>query len=159
MFFSAELPQDRNIQQKKRGGVGIFVHKKATKKRIASVDTSSLQAISLEINFSDKTHLVTFIYIPPNAAKAETFEKVFSYIDQISMTPDTLHIVCGDLNVNFLKKSAKSTLIINQMEMDALALVDPQTATNKKCNDVFSQNSNQKVLLKKPKSAIITRWD
>ena len=45
------------------------------------------------------------------------------------MTPDTLHIVCGDLNVNFLKKSAKSTLITNQMEMNALALVDPQTAT------------------------------
>ena len=58
------------------------------------------------------------------------------------MTPDTLHIVCGDLNVNFLKKSAKSTLIINQMEMNALALVDPQTATRetirtKTCIGVF----------------------
>ena len=64
--------------RKKRGGaVGIFVHKQATKKRIASVDTNSLQAISLEINFSDKTHLVTCIYIPPNATKAETFEKFF----------------------------------------------------------------------------------
>ena len=43
--------------RKKRGGVGIFVHKRATKKRITLVDTNSLQAISLEIKFSDKTHL------------------------------------------------------------------------------------------------------
>ena len=143
--------------RKKRGGdVGIFVHKKATKKRIASVDTNSLQAISLEINFSDKTHLVTCIYIPPNATKAETFEKLFSYIDEISMTPDTLHIVCGDLNVNFLKKSAQSTLIINQMETNALALVDPQTATRetirtKTCIHVFFTNFKSKNFVEKTK--------
>ena len=50
------------------------------------------------------------------------------------------------------------------MEMSALALVDPQTATRetirtKTCIDVFSQFLNQKVLLRKPKSATITRWD
>ena len=46
--------------RKKRGdGVGFFVHKKATKKRIASVDTNILQAASLGIDFSNKTHLVT----------------------------------------------------------------------------------------------------
>ena len=97
--FSTELSHPT---EKKRGGcVGIFVHKKATKNRIAPVDTNSLQAISLEIKFCDKTHLVTCAYIPPNATKAETFEKLSSYIDQISITPSTLHIVCGDLNVNF----------------------------------------------------------
>ena len=129
-------------RKKRRGGVGIFVHKKTTKKRIASVDTNSIQDISLEIKFCDKTHLVTCVYIPTNATKAETFEKFSSYIDQISITPSTLHIVFGDLNVNFLKKSTKLTLIINQMEMNALALVDPQTATRetirtKTCIDVF----------------------
>ena len=79
------------------------------------------------------------------------------------MTPSTLHIVCGDLNVNFLKKLEKSTLIINQMETNALALVDPQTATRetirtKTCIDVL-QTLNQKVLLRKLTSATITRWD
>ena len=72
------------------------------------------------------------------------------------MTPDTLHIVCGDLNVNFLKKSAKSTLIINQMEMNALALVDPQTATRetirtKTCIDVFFTNFKSKSFVEKTK--------
>ena len=88
---------------------------------------------------------MTCVYIPPKATKAETFEKLSSYIDQISTTPSTLHIVCGDLHVNFLKKSAKSTLMINQMEINALALVDPQTATRetirtKTCMDVFFTN-------------------
>ena len=92
-------------RKKRGGGVGIFVDRKATKKRIASVDKNSLHAISLEIKFCDKTCLVTCIYIPPNATKAETFGKRSSYIDQISRTPRTLHIVCGDLNVNFLEKS------------------------------------------------------
>ena len=72
------------------------------------------------------------------------------------MTPDTLHIVCGDLNVNFLKKSAKSTLKINQMEMNALALVDPQTATRetirtKTCIDVFFTNFKSKGFVEKTK--------
>ena len=88
-------------RRKRRVVVGIFVHKIATKKRIASVDTNSQQAISLEIKFFDKKHLRTGVYIPLNATKAETFEKLSSYIDQISITPSTLHIVCGDLNVNF----------------------------------------------------------
>ena len=72
---------------------------------------------------------MTCINISPNATKAETFGKLSSYIDQIIITPSTLHIVCGDLNVNFSKKSAKSILLTNQMEMNALAPVDPQTAT------------------------------
>ena len=141
--------------RKKRGGcVGIFVHKKTTKKRIASVETNSLQAISLEIKFCDKTHLLTCVYIPPNATKAETFEKFSSYFDQISITPSTLLFVCGDLNVNFLKKSAKSTLIINQMEMNSLALVDPQSTTRetirtKTCIDVFVTNFKSKSFIEK----------
>ena len=104
--------------------------KRATKKRIASFDTSNLKAISLEISTCGKTYLVTCIYNPPNATKAETFGKFSSYIDQLSISPKTLHIVYKDLSVNFLKKLAKSTLIINQMEMNALALVDPQTPTH-----------------------------
>ena len=136
------LKIETSNRKKRRGGVGIFVHKRATKKRIASVDTNSLQAISLEIKFCDKTHLVTCVYIPPNATKAETFEKLSFYIDQISITPSTLNIVCEDLNDIFFGKLAKSTLIINQMEKNSLALVDPQTATRetirtKTCNDVF----------------------
>ena len=87
------LKIETSNRKKRGGGVGIFVPKKATKKRIASVDTNSLQSISLKINFSDKTHLVTCIYIPPKATKAETFEKFSSYIDQISMTP-ILYISC-----------------------------------------------------------------
>ena len=139
----------------------VFWYTKKATEKIASVDTNSLQAISLEIKFCDETHLVTCVYIPPNAAKAETFEKLSSYIDQISITPSTLHIVCGDLNVNFLKKSTKLTRINNKMEMNALAFVDPQTATREKiCIDVFLQILNQKVLLKKPKLSTITRrWD
>ena len=105
---------------------------------------------------------MTCVYIPPNATKAETFEKLSCYIDQTSITPSTLHIVCVDLNVNFVEKLAKLTLIINQMEIIALALVDPQTATRelirtKICFDVFLQTLNQKVLLRKPKLATITR--
>ena len=82
--------------------------------------------------------------------------KLSSYIDQISITPSTLHIVCGDLNVNFLKKSAKSTLMINQLEMNALALVDPQTATHetirtKTCMDVFFTNFKTKSFVEETK--------
>ena len=150
------LKIETSNRKKRGGGVGIFVHKKATKKTIASVDTNSLQAISLEIKFCDKTYLVTCVYIPPNATKAETFEELSSYIDQISITPSTLHIVCGDRNVNILKKLAKSTLIINQMEMNALALVDPQTATRetirtKTCIDVFFTNFKTKSFVEKTK--------
>ena len=88
--------------------------------------------------------------------KAETFEKFSSYIDQIGITTSTLHLVCGDLNFNFLKKSAKLILIINQKEMNALALVDPQTATRetirtKTCIDVFFINFKSKSVVEKTK--------
>ena len=153
MFFSKELPRDGNIQQKKRGGgVDIFY----TKKRIASVDTNSLQAISLEIKLCDETYLVTCIYNPANATKAETFGELSSYIDQISITPRSLHFVCRDLIVSFLKTWVKLTLIINQMEMNALALVDPQNATRetirtKTCIDVFFTNFKSKCFIEKTK--------
>ena len=50
------------------------------------------------------------------------------------------------------------------MEMNALALVDPQLQRAKQLGQklvltFFLQISNQKLLLRKPKLAIITRWD
>ena len=94
-FLHNYLKIETSNRKNRGGGVSIFAHKKAKKKRIASVDRNSLQAISLEFKFCDKTHLVTCVYIPPNATKAETFEKLSFYIDQISITPSTLHIVWG----------------------------------------------------------------
>ena len=112
----------------------------------------------------DKTYLVTQTYITTNATKAETFGKLSSYIDQIIITPSTQQIVCGDLKVNVLKLSAKSTLTINQMEMNALALVDPQTATSetiktKICIEVLFYKFQIKSFIEKAKPATITLWD
>ena len=75
------LKIETSNRKRRGGGVGFLVHKKATKKRIESVDTNNLQTNSLEIKFPDKTNLVTCIYIPPNATKTENFEKLSSYID------------------------------------------------------------------------------
>ena len=148
-------------EQKREDGVCIFVHNKMTRKRVASADTISLQAINLEIKTCCKTYLVTCIDIPPNASKAESFGKLFSFTDRIIITPCIYCVVT--LMLILIKKSSKLIAINNQMEMNALALVEPQVPTReqlrKTCSDVLSTNCNKKVLLRKLQSMTITRWD
>ena len=63
-----------------------------------------------------------------------------------------MHIVCGDLNFNFLKKSVKLILIINQIERNTMTVFEPQTLTREKittktCIDVFFTNFKTKAFI------------
>ena len=51
--------------------------------------------------------VVTCVYIPPNSLNNATFESLQSYLDGLTLGPETDLIVCGDFNVNFLLTSTK----------------------------------------------------
>ena len=51
--------------------------------------------------------VVICVYIPPNSLNNATFESLQNYLDEVTLGPETDHIVCGDFNVNFLLNSTK----------------------------------------------------
>ena len=54
--------------------------------------------------------LYEFIFLQ-TLTNAETFQKFFSYIDNINVLPDNLHFVRGDFNFKFMIETSKSSTL------------------------------------------------
>ena len=120
---------------------------------LAKLEKVSIQAISVLINYRGTEIVVTFVYIPPNCTNEATFSTLGSYLDEIVLKPNTKHIFCGDLNINFFHKGKKYDQLISTLSAIGLSFVSPQDATretnySKTLLDVFFTNfkSSQKVL-------------
>ena len=81
------------------------------------------------------------------------FSTLGSYLDEIVLKPNTKHILCGDLNINFFHKGKKYDQLISTLSAIGLSFVSSQDATgetnySKTLLDVFFTNftSSQKVL-------------
>ena len=95
--------------KKRGGGVGIFVNCAANAKLLAKLEKVSIQAISVLINYRGTEKVITCVYIPPNCTNEATFSTLGSYLDEIVLKPNTKHIHCGDLNINFFTKEKNMT--------------------------------------------------
>ena len=109
---------------------------------------------SISVKLTKIMQLLVNVYLqsPPLLQKQKPFEKLSFCIDQISTAPRSLHSVCRHLKGNLLKKPLKLTLITNQMEMNALVLVEPQTPTRETRQNLvltFFYNFNSKRSLRK----------
>ena len=65
-----------------------------------------MQILSIRIKELNRI-ILTCLYLPPNAVNETSITEIQNYLDKIKLTPDTMHIVCGDFNVNILKTSKK----------------------------------------------------
>ena len=140
-------------RKKRGGGVGIFVICAANAKLLAKLEKVSFQAISDLINYRGTEKVITCVYIPPNCTNEATFSTLGSYLDEIVLKPNTKHIHCGDLNINFFHKGKKYDQLISTLSAIGLSFVSSQDATretnySKTLLDVFFTNfkSSQKIL-------------
>ena len=143
-------------RKKRGGGVGIFVNCSANAKLLAKWEKVSIQAISVLINYRGTEIVITCVYIPPNCTKEATFSTLGSYLDEIVLKPNTKHILCGDLNINFFHRGKKYDQLISTHSAIGLSFVSSQDSTretnySKTLLDVFFKSStnfksSQKVL-------------
>ena len=102
-------------RKKRGGGVGIFVNCAVDAKLPAKLEKDSIQAISVLINYRGTELVITCVYIPPNSTNEATFSTLESYSDEIVLKPNTKHILCGDLNINFFHKGKKYDKLISTL--------------------------------------------
>ena len=60
---------------------------------------------------------MTCVYIPPNATRIATFDVLSTYLEQQISNPQSLHVLCGDFNVNFLSKGNKQSYLTYLREL------------------------------------------
>ena len=120
---------------------------------LAKLEKVSIQAISVLINYRGTEIVITCFYIPPNCTNEVTFSTLGSYLDEIVLKPNTKHILCGDLNINFFHKGKKNDQLKSTLSAIGLSFVSSQDATKetnyaKMLLDVFFTKfkSSQKVL-------------
>ena len=114
----------------------------------------SIQSISVLINYRGTEIVRTCVYIPPNGNNEATFSTLGSYLDEVVLKPNTKHILCADLNINFVHKGKKYDQLISALSAIGLSFVSSQDTTretnySKTLLDVFfftNFKSSQKVL-------------
>ena len=83
----------------------------------------SIQDISVLENYRKTGIVIIFVYIPPNCTNEATFSTLGSCIDEIFQKPNTKHILCGDLNINFFYKGKKNNKLISTLSAIGLSLL------------------------------------
>ena len=85
------------------------------------------------------------VYIPPNATTIATFDVLSTYLEQQISDPQSLHVLCGDFNVNILTKGNKQSYLRELTQTFDLTLVSENLITRETVNscsyiDLFFTN-------------------
>ena len=116
--------------RKKRGeGVAVFVQKKFIVKIRGSLNLNNIQAVSVYFSIGTKKLSMTCVYIPPNANTIATFDVLSTYLEKNFSDPKSLHVLCGDFNVNFLSKGNKQSYLRELTQTFDLKLVSENLIT------------------------------
>ena len=99
---------------------------------------------------------MTCVHIPPNATTIATFDVLSTYLEQQISDPQSLHVLCGDFNVNFLSKGNKQSYLREVTQTFKLNLVNENLITRETKNsssyfDLFFTNFESKVTRQKTK--------
>ena len=101
---------------------------------------------------------MTCVYIPPNATTIATFDVLSTYLEQQISNPQSLHVLCGDFNVNFLSKGNKQSYLAYLRELTQtcdLKLVSENLITRNKTFkfyiDLFFTNFESEVTRQRTK--------
>ena len=130
------------------GGVAFYINENLKFQIIDTFNQNFLQILSIKIKQLNSSEIIlTCLYLPPNAVNETSITEIQNYLDKIKLTPDTMHIVCGDFNVNILKTSKNSEKLQNVMLSLGLEnrnnfIATRETVLNKSCIDLFYTNFN-----------------
>ena len=99
---------------------------------------------------------MTCVYIPPNATTIATFDVLSTYLEQQISDPQSLHVLCGDFNVNFLSKGNKQSYLGELTQTFDLKLVIGNLITRETKNsssyiDLFFTNFEPEVTRQRTK--------
>ena len=130
---------------KRRGGGGICLYIKCGINYEINKRTScnNIQLLSVKItNEKLKNTIITCVFISPSAVKTQTLLILQKVFDDIIVAPSTHHLLCGDFNINVLRKSKQLSELISILNGNDLFLqkgnkVTRETKTSKTCIDLF----------------------
>ena len=99
---------------------------------------------------------MTCVYIPPKATTIATFDVLSTYLEQQISDPQSLHVLCGDFNVNFLSKGNKQSYLRELTQTFDLKLVSENLITRETTNsssyiDLFFTNFESEVTRQRTK--------
>ena len=77
---------------------------------------------------------MTCVYKPPNATTIAILDFLSTYFEQQISYPQSLHVLCGDFNVNFLYKGNKQSYLRELTQTFDLKLVSEKLITRETKN-------------------------
>ena len=132
-------------QGKKKWSVANAVQKNYNIKLSGSPNLNIIHAVSIYFIIGTKKLSLTCVYIPPNATTIATFDLLSTYFEQYVSDSQSLHVLCGDFNVNFLSKGNKQSYLRELTQTFDLKLVSGNLITRETKNsstyiDLFFTN-------------------
>ena len=90
--------------------------------------------VSVYFSIGTKNLSMTCVYIPPNATTIATFDVLSTYLEQKISDPQSLHVLCGDFNVNFLSKGNKQSYLRELTQTFEIKMVSENLITRETKN-------------------------
>ena len=100
-----------NREDKRSGGVALYVDQNLNYKIIDSMSTSItdlLECITIEIDMGKKQNITVSCVYRAHDSCIETFKNVFEAL--FTKTKDNLYYICGDVNIDMLNPHKKKTV-------------------------------------------------
>ena len=132
--------------RKRMGGVCLYIKCAINYEIIKRTSCNNIQLLSVKIkNEKLKNTIISCVYIPRSAVKTQTLLILQKVLDDIKVAPSTHHLLCGDFNINVLRKSKrlselKSILNGNDLFLQNGNQASRETQTSKTCLDLFFSN-------------------
>ena len=106
---------------------------------------------------------MTCVYVPPNATTIATFDVFSTYLELYASDSQSLHVLCGDYNVNFLSKGNKQSYSkeLNQtfdLKLVSENLITRETKNSSSYVELFFKDIESDVTRQKQKLLITIRF-
>ena len=145
-------PLIESSRKRRGGGVCLYIKFGINFEIIKRTSCNNIHLLSVKVtNEKLKNTIITCVYIPPSAGKTQTLLILQKVLDDTIVAPSTHHLLCGDFNINVLRKSKRLSELISILNGNDLFLQNGnqatrETKTRKTCIDLFfsdvKKNSN-----------------
>ena len=99
-------PLIESSRKRRGGGVCLYIKCGINYEITKRTSCNNIQLSSVKItNGKLKKTFITCVYIPRSAVKTQTLFILQKVLDDIIVAPSTHHLLCGDFNINVLRKS------------------------------------------------------
>ena len=139
-------PLIESSHKRRGGGVCSYIKCGINYEIIRRTNYNNIQLLRVRItNEKLRNTMFTCVYNPPSAVKTQTILILQKVLDDIIVAPSTHHLLCGDFNINVLRKSKRLSELISILNGNDLFLqngnqANRETKTSKTCVDLFFSN-------------------